>query len=406
MAERALLIGCGDLACARRLRVQGVKSMPCGASRPLTTRGRHRWLRGDISRPDGIPVLPAGITRLIFPARPPARATKPSIAACSSTGCAMCSPRWTPPICNASCSCRPAPSMANTGAAGSTRTRRPRRKASTAASCWKPRHCWQPDPNPPRRCDWPACMARRLQLIERLRSGQAGAPVEPPHWANRIHIDDAAAAVAHLALLPAVAPVYIGCDDTPLPLHELYADLARLAGAPRRASRPRPPTWAARNSATRGCAPAACACNGRTRGPAMRRCWPKASAPEPAGAPFPPAPRLSSVTGKRMHGSFPIESWPVTNRDTGGSFHHEPAPCRPPIPSPPSPTPIPIYYAALARERPLYRDDTLNLWVASSPQAIAQVLAHPPPASGRPPNPCRAACAPPRRAVRPLCPDE
>ena len=53
-----------------------------------------------------------------------------------------------------------------------------------------------------------------------------------PHWANRIHIDDAAAAVAHLALLPAVAPVYIGCDDTPLPLHELYADLARLAGAP------------------------------------------------------------------------------------------------------------------------------------------------------------------------------
>ena len=30
-----------------------------------------------------------------------------------------------------------------------------------------------------------------------------------------------------------------------------------------------------------------------------------------------------------------------------------------------------------ARERPLYRDDTLNLWVASSPQAIAQVLAHP-----------------------------
>ena len=31
------------------------------------------------------------------------------------------------------------------------------------------------------------------------------------------------------------------------------------------------------------------------------------------------------------------------------------------------------YYAALAS----YRDDTLNLWVASSPQAIAQVLAHP-----------------------------
>ena len=28
--------------------------------------------------------------------------------------------------------------------------------------------------------------------------------------------------------------MYIGCDDTPLPLHELYADLARLAARPRR----------------------------------------------------------------------------------------------------------------------------------------------------------------------------
>ena len=160
MAERALLIGCGDLGLrAARLRVQGVEVHALRRQPPADDADGIAWLRGDISRPDGIPVLPAGITRLIFlPA--PARATKPSIAACSSTGCAMCSPRWTPPICNASCSCRPAPSMANTGAAGSTRTRRPRRKASTAASCWKPRHCWQPDPNPPRRCDWPACMAR------------------------------------------------------------------------------------------------------------------------------------------------------------------------------------------------------------------------------------------------------
>ena len=107
---------------ARRaaLRVQGVEVHALRRQPPADDADGIAWLRGDISRPDGIPVLPAGITRLIFlPA--PARATKPSIAACSSTGCAMCSPRWTPPICNASCSCRPAPSMANTGAAGSTR---------------------------------------------------------------------------------------------------------------------------------------------------------------------------------------------------------------------------------------------------------------------------------------------
>ncbi|WZB70608.1 hypothetical protein WJ968_35155 [Achromobacter xylosoxidans] len=65
------------------------------------------------------------------------------------------------------------------------------------------------------------------------------------------------------------------------------------------------------------------------------------------------------------------------------------------------------YYAALARERPLYRDDTLNLWVASSPQAIAQVLAHPAARVRRPPNPCRAACAPaPPARCSVLCPDE
>ena len=69
----------------------------------------------------------------------------------------------------------------------------------------------------------------RLQLIERLR-GPGRRARRAPHWANRIHIDDAAAAVAHLALLPSVASVYIGCDDTPLPLRAV-----RRPGAHRRA---------------------------------------------------------------------------------------------------------------------------------------------------------------------------
>ena len=107
-------------------------------------------------------------------------------------------------------------------------------------------------------------MARRLQLIERLRAGQAGAPVEPPHWANRIHIDDAAAAVAHLALLPSVASVYIGCDDTPLPLHELYADLARIIGAPAPRIAPAPANVGSKKLSNARRRPAAC--SGRTRG--------------------------------------------------------------------------------------------------------------------------------------------
>lgn len=72
----------------------------------------------------------------------------------------------------------------------------------------------------------------RLQLIERLRAGAARVPHEPPHWANRIHVDDAAAAIVHLLFLPNALPLYLGVDDTPLTLRELYGDLARRVHAP------------------------------------------------------------------------------------------------------------------------------------------------------------------------------
>lgn len=72
----------------------------------------------------------------------------------------------------------------------------------------------------------------RLSLLDRLRRGEARAPREPVHWANRMHADDAAAALAHLLALPDPAPTYIGCDDTPLPLRDLYQALADLLGAP------------------------------------------------------------------------------------------------------------------------------------------------------------------------------
>jgi nucleoside-diphosphate-sugar epimerase len=72
----------------------------------------------------------------------------------------------------------------------------------------------------------------RLQLIERLRSGAQRVPREVPHWANRIHVDDAAAAIVHLLSLPAPRSMYLGVDDTPLPLDELYDFLAHLVDAP------------------------------------------------------------------------------------------------------------------------------------------------------------------------------
>ena len=77
-------------------------------------------------------------------------------------------------------------------------------------------------------------------LLARLRAGQARAPIEPPFWANRIHVDDAAGAMAHLLDLPEPASLYLGVDDTPLPLHELYGFLAEQLGAPAPAAGPPP----------------------------------------------------------------------------------------------------------------------------------------------------------------------
>lgn len=72
----------------------------------------------------------------------------------------------------------------------------------------------------------------RMRLVKGLQAGTITAPDGPGHWANRIHIDDAARACAHLLTLDNPKPLYIGTDDCPLPTAELYDAVARLVGAP------------------------------------------------------------------------------------------------------------------------------------------------------------------------------
>ncbi|HEX7386841.1 MAG TPA: hypothetical protein VF285_06130, partial [Castellaniella sp.] len=80
----------------------------------------------------------------------------------------------------------------------------------------------------------------RLRLIDGLRTRRITAPDGPGHWANRIHIDDAAKACAHLLEVDAPLACYIGTDDTPLPTADLYDALASMTGAalPARTLRP------------------------------------------------------------------------------------------------------------------------------------------------------------------------
>jgi len=74
----------------------------------------------------------------------------------------------------------------------------------------------------------------RERLIDQVRSGSARlAPADAasPHT-NRIHRDDAAAAIVHLATMDDPAPTYLGTDDEPVRLDDVLRFLADELGLP------------------------------------------------------------------------------------------------------------------------------------------------------------------------------
>lgn len=79
----------------------------------------------------------------------------------------------------------------------------------------------------------------RTRLVDQVAAGTARVPPGPRHWTNRIHVDDAAAALQHLLDLPRPAACYVASDDAPAGLDEVYAFLAQRLGLPV------PPTGAA-----------------------------------------------------------------------------------------------------------------------------------------------------------------
>lgn len=70
--------------------------------------------------------------------------------------------------------------------------------------------------------DW---MLRRARAGERCRS-------RPPHWTNRIHVDDAAAAIDHLLGLLDPAQLYLGVDQEPATDCQVLHYLAGRLGLP------------------------------------------------------------------------------------------------------------------------------------------------------------------------------
>ncbi|MDQ0870277.1 nucleoside-diphosphate-sugar epimerase [Arthrobacter sp. V1I9] len=70
----------------------------------------------------------------------------------------------------------------------------------------------------------------RTRLIDQVRSGSAIIP-EDVRYTNRIHRDDAAAAIVHLATMALeLSPVYVGVDDEPADLGTVLRFLAAEMG--------------------------------------------------------------------------------------------------------------------------------------------------------------------------------
>ncbi|OOG48107.1 NAD(P)-dependent oxidoreductase [Rhodanobacter sp. C01] len=240
--ERILLAGCGDLGLrvARRLLARGDEVWALRRSPPMSDDSGIHWLRGDLTRPETLRKLAADIARVVYLPTPDRR------DAAAYRGTFVDGLRHV---------------LDALGHASLQRVL----LVSSSAVHGEHAGGWIDEGTPPSPLgfnggvlleaeQWlaaqpvPSIVLRlaglygpgRLQLLERLRAGQLQAPRARPHWANRIHVDDAAAAIVHLLSLVDPLPLYLGVDDTPLPLDVLYDHLSALVGMPPVADGPAP----------------------------------------------------------------------------------------------------------------------------------------------------------------------
>lgn len=242
MTERVLLAGCGDLGLrvAQRMLDRGDQVWALRRNPPAGGTGGVRWLRGDVRCPESLRDLPLGFTRLVYLPTPDRRdetayratfidGLRHVLQALDASALGRLLFVSSTAVYGAHAGgwvdehTAPAPAGFN----GTVLLEAERWLAAQAIPSVVLRLAGLYGPG-------------RLQLVDRLRAGVATVPRDPPHWANRIHVDDAAAAIVHLLGLPDAQAVYIGADDTPLPLDVLYDDLAKRIGAPPPAAGPAP----------------------------------------------------------------------------------------------------------------------------------------------------------------------
>ncbi|GLQ95840.1 NAD-dependent epimerase/dehydratase family protein [Dyella mobilis] len=265
MAERVLLAGCGDLGLrvAEGLKARGDEVFALRRHPVVEDDEAVRWIQADLTRPETLSGLPDGISQLIYLPAPKAR-ERSAYRATFVDG-----------------------QRHLLYALDTTRLERVLLVSSSAV--YGEHHGdWVDEQTPPAPLafngevlleaeQWLSAQPfrsvvlrlaglygpGRLQWVERLRTGQAQVSREPQHWANRMHIDDAAAAIVHLLALSEPQALYLGVDDTPLPLDVLYDSVAALVAAP----------FAAQGAAPAGVGSKRLS-NARLRASGFCPCWP------------------------------------------------------------------------------------------------------------------------------------
>jgi nucleoside-diphosphate-sugar epimerase len=240
-AKRVLIAGCGDLGLrvAKLLAFEKVSNQSWGLRRHPALEPAHdlpgfSWIAADLTQPDTLQGLPKDITHVLYAAAPNAR-TEADYRAVYRDGLerllhAVASPTL-----------RRVLFVSSTAVYGDQGAQWIDEDTPTAPKSFNGRILLETE-------QWlrnqSACFETlslrlsgiygpgRSYLLDRLRAGQASAPATDSHWVNRIHIEDAAAAVLHLMNLPKPQPVYLVTDSTPLPMRVLYDALAKLVGGP------------------------------------------------------------------------------------------------------------------------------------------------------------------------------
>ena len=238
-AKRVLIAGCGDLGLrvARLLALESASNQSWGLRRnPILESTSDlpgfSWMAADLAQPDTLRDLPKDITHVLYTAAPKAR-TEADYRAVYRDGVEHLLQAVTSPA------LQRVLFVSSTAVYGDHGAQWIDEDTPTAPKSFNGRVLLETEQWLHSQSAQFETLSLRLSgiygpgrsyLLDRLRAGQATAPAAESHWVNRIHIEDAAAAVLHLLNLPNPQAIYLVTDSTPLPMRVLYDALAKLVG--------------------------------------------------------------------------------------------------------------------------------------------------------------------------------